>query len=281
LSNYAVSAVHCVKNLYRVIANGIIENFNRVTHPIETNKTVFIAVAIHQTGANSSPKSMDNVFPRYLMFERRRHKYNFRLHAFSIAQKGVINNRIKAKVPYKNNIIFLTAFLLFFPALLSAQTTDEIQTLLQTPAVSYEQAARFVLEAADVKGSYDKTSGQDAMRFAVEKKWLPQKAKAQDAISMERLSLLVMKAFGMKGGLMYSLFNSAHYSYREMVYQDLIQWESDPHMNVSGEEMIFIVNCLLFRTETNPWEFTQEHPALPAEEIRTEENITLPHEDVQ
>jgi hypothetical protein len=181
--------------------------------------------------------------------------------------------------------ISLIIFLLIACAALHAQTLDEIQTLLQTPTVSYAQAVRFILEAADVTGSYDKTSEQDAaqnaMRFAIEKKWLPKKANAQDAISMERLSLLIMRAFGLKGGPMYSIFHSAHYSYREMVFQDLIQGESDPHNKVSGEEMIFIVNCLLYRIETNPWEFTEEHPVLSVEEIIKEENITLPQEDAQ
>jgi hypothetical protein len=185
--------------------------------------------------------------------------------------------------------INLTFFLLLTCAAINAQTTDEIQTLLKTPAVSYEQAARFVLEAADITVSYDKTSEQgaaqeaahNAMRFAVEKKWLPAKADAQDAITMERLSLLIMKAFGLKGGLMYTLFKGAHYSYREMVFQDLIQGESDPHMKVSGEEMIFIVNNLLYRIEDNPWEFTEEHTALKVEEINIEENITPPQEDAQ
>jgi len=176
--------------------------------------------------------------------------------------------------------ISMTIFLLFLCAVINAQTTDEIQTLLQTPAVSYGQAARFVLEAADVKIPYDNTGEQEAtqnaMRYAVEKKWLPKKADAQDAISMERLSLLIMKAFGLKGGLMYTLFNGAHYSYREMVFQDLIQGESDPHNKVSGEEMIFIVNNLLYRIEDNPWEFTEEQPV-----SKTEENITPPQEDAQ
>jgi len=171
--------------------------------------------------------------------------------------------------------ISITFFLLFLCTALHAQTADEIQTLLKTPAVSYEQAARFVLEAADVKGAYDKTSGQDAARFAVEKKWLPQNANAQDAISLERLSLLIMKAFGVNGGPMYTMFGNAHYSYREMVFQDLIQGRSDPHMKVSGEKMLFIVNRLLFRIENNPWEFPGE---ITAEEIRKEENIALAEE---
>jgi len=150
--------------------------------------------------------------------------------------------------------ISLTIFLLFICAALQAQTADLIQTLLQTQAVSYAQAAGFVLEAADLSG-FDKTSGQDALRFAVEKKWLPANTNAQDAISLEKLSLLIMKAFGLKGGPMYTWFGSAHYSYREMVFKDLIQGRNDPTMKVSGEKMIYIVNRLLYMIEDNPWEF--------------------------
>ena len=177
--------------------------------------------------------------------------------------------------------ISITFFLLFFCALLNAQTADEIQALLQTPAVSYAQAARFVLEAADVNGPYDKTSGQDAARFAVENKWLPQKTDAQDPVSLENLSLLIMKAFNLKGGPMYSLFKSAHYSYREMVFKDLIQGRSDPHMKVSGYAMLLIVNRLLYRVE-DTWEFTEQPAELTAEQpeaLTTDEAETLSEDE--
>jgi hypothetical protein len=162
----------------------------------------------------------------------------------------------------------LTPFLfllLLFPAVINAQSAqsgaDELQTLLQTAAVSYAQAASFVLEAADVTG-FNKAGGQDAahsaaqsaMRFAVEKKWLSAKADPQDAITLEALSLLIMKAFGLKGGPMYTLFGGAHYSYRELVFKNVIQGRTDPRMKVSGEKMLFIVGRLLYLTEENPWD---------------------------
>jgi hypothetical protein len=137
-----------------------------------------------------------------------------------------------------------------------------MQALLQTAAVSYGQAARFVLEAA---GAYNtansQTAAQDAARFAAEKKWLPAKADADGAVSLEGLSLLIMKAFGLKGGPMYTLFGGAHYSYRMLVYKDIIQGRSDPHMKVSGETMLFIVNRLLFSMEDNPWELPSKEEA--------------------
>jgi len=160
--------------------------------------------------------------------------------------------------------IGITFFMFFICVVLNAQTADFIQTFLKIPAVSYEQATRFVLEAADVTGSYDKKNGQDVVRFAIEKKWLPKNADAQKEISLEKFSHLVMKAFELKGGPMYTWFNSSHYSYREMVFQDLIQGRTDPHMKVSGERMLFIVNRLLYRLEDNPWEFPRD---LTAEEI--------------
>jgi len=159
----------------------------------------------------------------------------------------------------------LAFFVLFNAAALRAplyaQTADRIQTLLQTKAVSYGQAARFVLEAAGISG-FDGISEQDAarsaLRFAVEKKWLPAKAGEGGLITLEYLSLLVMKAFGLKGGPMYALFGGAHYSYRELVYKDIIQGRSDPMMKVTGEKMLFIVNRLLYMTAGNPWEFTDD-----------------------
>jgi hypothetical protein len=160
--------------------------------------------------------------------------------------------------------IRLMFLLLLFPALVNAQSAQsgagEMQTLLQAAAVSYAQAASFVLEAADVTGftkaggqNAAQTAAQSAMSFAVEKKWLPAKADAQDAISLEALSLLIMKAFGLKGGPMYTLFGGAHYSYREMVFKDVIQGRTDPLMKVPGEKMLSIVNRLLYLTEENPW----------------------------
>jgi len=178
--------------------------------------------------------------------------------------------------------IALTSLFLLSAALhapLHAQTADFIQTLLQTPVVTHAQAARFVLEAAGkVSGSYGKTSEQDVLRWAIEKKYLPQ-VDAQDAISLERLSLLIMRAFDLKGGPMYTLFNSAHYSYREMVYKDLIQGRSDPSMKVSGYTMLLIVNRLLYRVENNPWGMSEPSGAPAAQPVMSEAREVKREED--
>jgi len=141
-------------------------------------------------------------------------------------------------------LLTLLCFLLAAPAF--AQTATEIEKLLETEALSYEQAAWLVLEAADLSGSFE---ADGAFNFAAQQGWLPKKAKPQDKARLDGVSLLVMRSFGIKGGLFYSLTKNPHYAYREMVYQDIIQSRSDPKMHVSGDLLLFLVNRVLSRTE--------------------------------
>jgi hypothetical protein len=143
--------------------------------------------------------------------------------------------------------VFVICFLLAAPVF--AQTAAEIEKLLETEAVSYEQAVWLVLGAADLPGSFERTAPEGAFKFAAQQGWLPKKAAPQDKASLEGVSLLVMRSFGIKGGLFYSLMKNPHYAYREMVYQDIIQGRSDPQMTVSGQMILFIVNRLLSRAE--------------------------------
>lgn len=146
----------------------------------------------------------------------------------------------------KNTCFFVICLLLASSAFLSAQTAVEIEELLETKAVSYDQAALFVLKAADVSDLKDPA---EAFRFAAGRNWLPGKAVSGDAARLDGVSLLVMRSFNIKGGLFYSLTKSPHYAYREMVYQDIIQGRADPAMAVSGEFLLFIVSRVLFLQE--------------------------------
>jgi flagellar motor protein MotB len=149
--------------------------------------------------------------------------------------------------------IFLLAAV---PAFVAAQTAHEIETLLETKAVNYGQAARFVLNAAEIDG-FNHANPEGAFRFAVEQQWLSGKAEPSDPISLRQTSLLIMRAFGVRGGPMYSIFKSSHYAYREMVYQDIIQGRADPGMAVSGELLLFLVNRILYRLDDDPWALTE------------------------
>ena len=137
---------------------------------------------------------------------------------------------------------------------ISAQTAAELEEVLNTQAVSYGEAARFVLKAADLpdfSGSEALPGSMEAFAFAAERKWLPKTAENNGKASLQDLSLLLMRSFNVKGGLFYSLFKNPHYAYRELVYQDLIQGRSDPGMDVSGNTLVFLINRIIARQSSD------------------------------
>ena len=156
-----------------------------------------------------------------------------------------------AKV-YKTTVvfIFLCAVLFLLPSPAEAQTAIRLAAMLDKPEINYAEAAAFALEAAG-KAAFADTG--EAFRYAKERKWLPAKAQSGSIARYDGVSLLLMKAFELKGGMFYSMTKSPHHAYRELAYLDVIQGETDPAMIVSGEEFLFMINQLLYlKEETEP-----------------------------
>ena len=169
---------------------------------------------------------------------------------------------------YRN---FLTIFLLFAVSyIINAQTANVIEQFIHTAAINNEQAAWFVLAASDDSGIYDNYSYNNAFRFAVEKRWLSRNARAAANISLRDVSFLIMQAFNMKGGPMYTIFKTPHYAYREMLQRDIIQGRTAPGMDVTGDMLLYMVGRVLFDMDKSPWEIPAE-PAEPEEIIIVEE----------
>ncbi|MCL1928904.1 MAG: OmpA family protein [Treponema sp.] len=140
-------------------------------------------------------------------------------------------------------VVVLAVLFCFWAGFLTAQTTAvEIETLLNTNAVTYAQAARLVLEASEVTVTADTA---EAFQYAADRKWLPKKASANETARLDGIALLVMRSFDIKGGLFYSLSRSPHYAYRELVYKQIILGRTDPAMAVSGDNFLYILNRVL------------------------------------
>ncbi|GHV72074.1 hypothetical protein AGMMS49928_27400 [Spirochaetia bacterium] len=142
----------------------------------------------------------------------------------------------------KRFILFIAA-VLCIGASLSAQTAERMDILLGTAEVSCAMAAIVVLPAAGIipVGS----SPEAAFAFAAEQGLLPKNAGADRAIKLGELSFLIMRSFNMKSGIMYALFPSSRYAYREMTYRKLIQGRNDPSLTVSGERLLRIIGRTL------------------------------------
>jgi hypothetical protein len=132
-----------------------------------------------------------------------------------------------------------TAFLLFIASTQTAvaQTAAELERILALPAVSYGDAAWLVLGTA---GTPEDFPG-DAYRFAEDKGWLPKKAVVEETITLGSLSFLIMRAFNLKGGLMYALFPGPRYACREMQALGFLRGRVYPSNTVSGAEFLQIL----------------------------------------
>ena len=140
---------------------------------------------------------------------------------------------------------WLIFFILLASPVFSQNAADEIEILLETDAVTYGQAARFMLEAAGLQ----MTDPVQACQYAAEQKWLPKKVSADAVARLDNVALLVMRSFNLRGGLLYSLTKSPHFAYRELVYQDIIGNITDPAMPVSGEVLLYICSRVFMQTE--------------------------------
>jgi len=140
---------------------------------------------------------------------------------------------------------FCIVFVLFYilcTDVFAQSTAIEIETLLATDAVTYAQASRFVLEASNTLVTFDQN---EALRYALGRNWLPEKASSNQSARLDDISLLILNSFGIKGGLFYSITKNSHYAYRELVYRNYIQGRTYPSMDVSGELLLFIVGRIL------------------------------------
>jgi hypothetical protein len=136
-------------------------------------------------------------------------------------------------------IVFVTA-----GGFLFAQTADEMDRILSAQEITNTQAARFILAAANALPG----SG-DAFAAAKENRWLPAGAEADKPIRLGELSLLIMKSFGMRGGILYSFFPLPRYACRELVYMQIIQGRTDPGGRLDGSAFLQILSRVLTYTE--------------------------------
>ena len=154
-------------------------------------------------------------------------------------------------------------FLLLIPAFLPAQTAAELESVLESSAVTCSEAAWFVYASSggDASGGSDASAENDnsiendspeeavtsetAFDWVMARGWLPKKTARDDPITLGTLSFLIMEAFDIKGGMMYFFLPGPRYAFRTMVGRSFIQGSADPAMLVSGERFLLILGRVL------------------------------------
>ena len=142
-------------------------------------------------------------------------------------------------------LYIVLCFLFLTPVFISAQTAAELEKILENPAITYSEAAWFVTTSSGDPASAETDTPEEAFEWVMSRGWLPRRAKPDAPVTMGGLSFLLMKAFNIKGGMMYAIFPGPRYAYRTMVSRSYIQGSSDPDLKVSGEQFLLILGNVL------------------------------------
>jgi len=161
-------------------------------------------------------------------------------------------------------LLCLLAVLAFAQAQTRQTTAAEIEILLSSKTITYAQASRFVLEAANVLATDDH---EEAFNYAIQQNWLSNKLASNDLAKLDNISLLLMRSFDTHGGIMYGFTKNPHYAYRELAYLNIIQSRSDPSMLVSGEQLLYYINRILASQDVIVYEKKQVKRKEKASEV--------------
>lgn len=141
----------------------------------------------------------------------------------------------------KKLLVVAFAFL-FFAVCASAQSSESVSKMLETPAISVGQAAYFMAAYTTDDSSF---SEAEALEFCVSTGLCKEISDADRTITLSEFAGLCMRTFDLKGGLLYTLTKSDHYAFRELQAKGVIARLADPSATLSGSNALMIITeCL-------------------------------------
>ena len=138
--------------------------------------------------------------------------------------------------------------LLFSMALpLAAQSNQLLDQLLDQPEAHFGDVVYMTLTAAKLLP--DTATPEEALQTLRRQDWKIQILPGEAPIPLGDYSFLLMKAFKLTGGVLYSLFPGPRYACRELSYLKIITANARPNRSVSGEEAVRILGNVMARKE--------------------------------
>ncbi len=142
----------------------------------------------------------------------------------------------------KRALVLIVALLPAYAASVWAQSQTVMDTLLTEKSASFGEAVYLVMTA--VNAVPDTASVEEAIATADKSLKLPQ-ADAASPITLGQYSFLLMQAFHMRGGVMYSLFPGPRYAARELAFRNFIVGDTSPSRTVTGAEVVQMLGSVM------------------------------------
>ena len=126
---------------------------------------------------------------------------------------------------------------------LSAQSNQLIDDLLAEEQATFGKSIHLVLQAA---GVIDEQSAViEAIDALADKHWNVELKPAWEPIQLGEYAYILMRAFHIQGGIMYSIFPGPRYASKELAFMGIIPEKESPGRTVSGEEVLRILGRIL------------------------------------
>ncbi len=129
----------------------------------------------------------------------------------------------------------LLGLLMAVPGAAGAFSGEDMDRLLEMEEVTVQAAYGLVEEAAVSSDS----RGAEALRERFGRK--ARGEAAEEPVSLGTFSFMLMEAFSIQGGIMYSLIPSGRYASRELAFLGYIREDSGAYRRLSGREALGIV----------------------------------------
>ena len=134
----------------------------------------------------------------------------------------------------------ITVAVFLIAAAAFGQAAEKIDKILETERATFGHAAYLIQTALndgsdglDFETAFDrfKSEHENLIRDSV---------TSEDAIPVKTYAFLLMKAFDVKGGMMYRIYPCPRYAYRDLRYLAVIQGKNNPTASMTGTTMLQI-----------------------------------------
>ncbi len=147
-------------------------------------------------------------------------------------------------------LLFLFFILIAGNMTLAGQSNVLIDNLLVEEKATFGKTAYLALAAAGIIP--EEATLEDAIYVLEKQEWGIDLKEPDNPITLGEFSFLLMKAFNIQGGLMYSIIPGARYACRELAYLKVIPGNTSTYRTPSGEEVVRILGRLLEWKEERP-----------------------------
>lgn len=145
--------------------------------------------------------------------------------------------------------LFLFFFIFLSSYSSSSQSNNFLDDFLEEKEASFGKAVYLTFVAAGLID--EQASVTEALTVLKGKSWRLVVKESGQPIRLGEFSLLLMKVFEIRGGLMYRLLAVPRYAARELVYLGLISGSTDPTRYITGEEAVKTLGAVINWKEIN------------------------------